>query len=238
MVGPLSLPPSLPPLQLTCAAVGLPVDCESSTCLWVCCSDGYGGQVCLLDLEQSTQPQLVANITISDSKILCITAVPTHGRKEFSLLNGPEDDLYPSSGRQSRSLARVAIRRVRSNSVPPDIERGLEETDGLLRQKRSHRRRHGRTHSPPSPTPPREAGPKRFSTKDHTGVVTKLWSPLTLRPSCGLDSGARSFEGLGDRCMWLGTEGGQVHVYGAGDNLRARSQRRTVELLAPVHCIR
>ena len=329
--------------------------------------------MCLLDLEQSTQPQLVANITISDSKILCITAVPTQGRKEFSLLNGAEDDrsvgmskgaetasisssdsssdssrasvgrthssspsgdlqqpgqngsihilgeeeeeeeeegrkggepserkeqreknpdpndsckpllgsegdktaavseksgrlepsvvaggggktrngvlkdetvdgnLYPSSVRQSRSLARVAFRRVRSNSVPPDVERGLEETDGLLRQKRSHHRHHhhhgrgrsARTHSP-SPTLPREARPN----KDHASAATKLWSPLTLRPSNCLDSEGRNFEGLGGRCMWLGTEGGQVHIYGAGDNLRARSQRKTVELPAPVHCIR
>ena len=74
---PQSPPPSLSPsLQLTCATVGLPVDCDSSSCLWVCCSDGYGGQVCLLDLQPSTQPHLVTNITISDSKILCIAAVP------------------------------------------------------------------------------------------------------------------------------------------------------------------
>ena len=379
-----SLPPSLSPsLQLTCTAVGLPVDCDSSTCLWVCCSDGYGGQVCLLDLEQSTRPQLVANITISDSKILCITAVPIEGRRELSLLNGSVEDepegpvrtskgdeviatasisssdssselshasvsrthssrsstaelrppslngsifilgeedkdenglregeseekeerpdrdsscnsplasrsdetadkpeesdgvtsvvnggssgittgddkdkrvfelkektvdanLYPSNGRPSRSLVRVELRRVRSNSVPPDVERGLEETDGLLRQKRVHHRHHHgrstRTRSP-SPTLCRGAMSKNFSTKSHSSgsnPTAKLWSPLTLRPSNSFN-GRGDWEGLADKCMWLGTEGGHIHIYGAGDNLRARSHRRTVELPAPVHCIR
>lgn len=46
----------------------------------MCCSDGFGGQVCILDLQQSTQstrPQVVANITVSDSPILCAAAIPT-----------------------------------------------------------------------------------------------------------------------------------------------------------------
>ena len=61
------------------------MDCDSSSCLWVCCSDGYGGQVCLLDLQPSTQPHLVTNITISDSKILCIAAVPLSTRDDTPL---------------------------------------------------------------------------------------------------------------------------------------------------------
>ena len=63
--------------QITCATVGLPVGRESSSCLWLCCSDGFGGQVCILDLQESTQPQVVANITVSDSPILSVAPIPT-----------------------------------------------------------------------------------------------------------------------------------------------------------------
>ena len=63
--------------QITCATRGLPVGSESTSCLWLCCSDGFGGQVCILDLQQSTQPQVVANITVSDSPIMSAAAVPT-----------------------------------------------------------------------------------------------------------------------------------------------------------------
>ena len=62
--------------QLSCAGVGLPGDGTAYHNLWVACCDGYGGQVCLLDLQTSTRPHMVANITVSDSKILCISAVP------------------------------------------------------------------------------------------------------------------------------------------------------------------
>ncbi|CAI8041530.1 Rho guanine nucleotide exchange factor 17 [Geodia barretti] len=63
-------------MELSCAGVGLPGDGASYHNLWVACCDGYGGQVCLLDLETSTRPHMVANITVSDSKILCISAIP------------------------------------------------------------------------------------------------------------------------------------------------------------------
>lgn len=53
------------------------MDSTSSSCLWVCCSDGIGGQVSLLSLHPSAMPQIAANITLSDSRITCITAVPT-----------------------------------------------------------------------------------------------------------------------------------------------------------------
>ena len=65
-------------LQLTCGAIGLPVDCESPSCLWVCCSDGYGGQVSILDLLPSTPSHALANITVCDARITNIAAIPTN----------------------------------------------------------------------------------------------------------------------------------------------------------------
>ena len=70
-------PTSCTHTQITCAAVGLPVGSQSPSCLWLCCSDGFGGQVCILDLHQSTQPQVVANITVSNTPILSAAAIPT-----------------------------------------------------------------------------------------------------------------------------------------------------------------
>ena len=350
-------------LQLTCAAVGLPVDCDSSRCLWVCCSDGYGGQVCLLDLEHSTQPQLVANITVSQTKILCIAAVPTTeglsakdgvvtvteplllaaaeetdsvekirgslspaaskgnastvckipSEIEEIVLDSPVEDAALSSSdssselssqasvsrtpssaseevdgsnqrhlrvvrdngwtpdgcrsggeetflgpnprlivedhdgtenkqgvfsfegefykRPTRSLTRGAFRRVRSNSAPPDPERVLQYTSDVSS--------HGRTLHSPSPSSHSPSPSLPHQTKNTLTVeqlnprTTKSWSPLTLRPSNCMDDAEE------EECsMWLGTEGGQLHIYSAGNNLRSRSQRQTVELGAPVHCIR
>ena len=62
---------------MTCAGIAdLPGDISSPHIVWVACCDDYGGQVCLLDLHTNTRPHMVANYTISDSKIVCISAVP------------------------------------------------------------------------------------------------------------------------------------------------------------------
>ena len=89
------------------------MDCDSSSCLWVCCSDGYGGQVCLLDLQPSTQPHLVTNITISDSKILCIAAVPV----------STHDDTF---------LAEVATEIASCSRVEKEGEEEVDSTDSSI----------------------------------------------------------------------------------------------------------
>ncbi len=417
-------PPPLSLSQLTCAAVGLPVDCESTNCLWVCCSDGFGGQVCLLNLEHSTQPQLVANITVSDSQILCIAAIPcpegeegeecaivpdgetaeyvslqpvtdslrssgsavasideggteaqllpsvtysNHVNEESPLLiasdtprdslpssdtssdlsskgsvsrtpssasevfSGKKDDaqtfqeeegeeeegegeregeeeegegeregeeeeekgkeegeerrgsyrdgsvspdslevltrglsrdesgsrkdpvsvedgeaaagnaypflrgreraeLFQRPSRSSFPIPPPGFRRVRSNSAPPDPDRGADLASGL-RVPARELEDISRSPSPPlsHPTPVKNS----LSVDPRT---TKAWSPLTLRPSSKLEGGSPSDRGFS--CVWLGTEGGQIHVYSAGNNLRSRSKRQTVEMGAPVYCIR
>jgi len=46
---------------------------------------------------------------------------------------------------------------------------------------------------------------------------------------------------LKDGCgfaMWLGTEGGQVLIYGTGDNIRSQSSRRVLDFDSAVNCIR
>lgn len=65
-----------------------------------------------------------------------------------------------------------------------------------------------------------------------TECSQKNWSALTLRPFAlkGLEKGC-------GHCMWLGTESGQVLIYGPGDNIRSQSSRRVVELNSHIHCI-
>ena len=315
------------------------MDCDSSSCLWVCCSDGYGGQVCLLDLEHSTQPQIVANITVSDSKIMCVASIPNtkeeeekrekgretnatnhhpplehrevtvvdsirssdsssglshesvsrsssstsegrgfeesieggsevHRHKQFgereaeeeglgdstgscrltpvtresefkqnsdakrvdvsdkeavSFIDRQEADVYPS--RDSSPSPPLRLRRVRSNSAP-DLEALLEPS---VRQEEEQL---AQPTYKQTPQPNQEV-----TTLSVDRPQTKAWSPLTLRPSNiveVLPEGSSSE----CSCMWLGTEGGCIHIYTAGNNLRSRSKRRTLELSTPVHCIR
>ena len=72
--------------------------------------------MCLLDLQSSTRPHMVANITVSDSKILCISSVPL-----WDVLEDNEDE-RSHSVMESDDL--VGIR-----DIPLDNRDGLE--DGL-----------------------------------------------------------------------------------------------------------
>ena len=69
-------------IQLKCAATGLPIDNSCSNSLWVCRSDVYGGQVCLLHVESQNKLRLMASITVCSSQIHCIAAIPQVSPKQ------------------------------------------------------------------------------------------------------------------------------------------------------------
>lgn len=58
-------------LQFTCAA---PTLGDSSRDVWVCNSDGYVGQVCILSLQP--EPTVTSCNGVCNARILCIVSVP------------------------------------------------------------------------------------------------------------------------------------------------------------------
>lgn len=77
--------------QFTCAAPShvsgqmlKPRSPTSSCDVWVCNSDGYVGQVCLLALVPEAEPK--ASLSVCSAKIVCIAAVP--GGRIISMKQG------------------------------------------------------------------------------------------------------------------------------------------------------
>ncbi|CAG9816492.1 unnamed protein product, partial [Phaedon cochleariae] len=60
-------------LQFTCAA---PTLAEAGRDVWVCNSDGYVGQVCVLSLAPEPEPTVISCNGVCNARILCIAAVP------------------------------------------------------------------------------------------------------------------------------------------------------------------
>lgn len=58
-------------LQFTCAAS---TSCDNNKTVWVCNSDGYVGQVCVLSFQP--EPTVSSCNGVCNAKILCIAAVP------------------------------------------------------------------------------------------------------------------------------------------------------------------
>ena len=135
-------------------------------------------------------------------------------------LNSMSKNQKQTVGEQPPQQALKSFRRVRSNSAPsfPDPQTIAQEVA---------RNKH------PSPLVSSASIQAQGRTPKRSESTSRLWSPLSLLHS-DLDT-----EGGGrDHCMWLGTESGRILIYSAGCNLRSRSNRDTVTLPAPVHCIR
>ncbi|XP_009574541.1 PREDICTED: rho guanine nucleotide exchange factor 17, partial [Fulmarus glacialis] len=86
-------------MQFSCASPshGSP---ESSHEVWVCNSDGYVGQVCLLSIRK--EPTVEACIAVCSARILCIASVPGLKRPEDA---GPQPCLHISISGSSLELS-------------------------------------------------------------------------------------------------------------------------------------
>ncbi|KAG8002074.1 Rho guanine nucleotide exchange factor 17, partial [Nibea albiflora] len=89
-------------MQFSCASPSH--SCPDSGCeVWVCNSDGYVGQVCLLNIKD--EPTVEACIAVCSARIICIAAVP--GLKGRS--RGSEPTITPASGAPGHTQQQLHI---------------------------------------------------------------------------------------------------------------------------------
>ncbi|XP_045227274.2 rho guanine nucleotide exchange factor 17 isoform X2 [Macaca fascicularis] len=127
-------------MQFSCAAPTLNSCLEPSPEVWVCNSDGYVGQVCLLSLR--AEPDVEACIAVCSARILCIGAVPglqrrCHREPPPSLRSpsetapepaGPELDVEAAADEEAATLAEPGPQPCLHISIAGS---GLEMTPGL-----------------------------------------------------------------------------------------------------------
>ncbi|XP_011900314.1 PREDICTED: rho guanine nucleotide exchange factor 17 isoform X3 [Cercocebus atys] len=127
-------------MQFSCAAPTLNSCPEPSPEVWVCNSDGYVGQVCLLSLR--AEPDVEACIAVCSARILCIGAVPglqrrCHREPPPSLRSpsetapepaGPELDVEAAADEEAATLAEPGPQPCLHISIAGS---GLEMTPGL-----------------------------------------------------------------------------------------------------------
>lgn len=70
-------------LQFTCASPALGVNACNLKDVWVCNSDGYVGQVCVLSLQP--EPNVISCNGVCNARILCIASVPSGVSRFVSL---------------------------------------------------------------------------------------------------------------------------------------------------------
>ncbi|XP_068612880.1 rho guanine nucleotide exchange factor 17-like [Brachionichthys hirsutus] len=89
-------------MQFSCASPSH--SCPDSGCeVWVCNSDGYVGQVCLLNIKD--EPMVEACIAVCSARIICIAAVPGLKGRE----RGSEPTLTPTSAPPAHTQQQLHI---------------------------------------------------------------------------------------------------------------------------------
>lgn len=89
-------------MQFSCASPSH--SCPDSGCeVWVCNSDGYVGQVCLLNIKD--EPTVEACIAVCSARIICIAAVPGLKGRE----RGSEPSINPASGAPAHTQPQLHI---------------------------------------------------------------------------------------------------------------------------------
>lgn len=90
-------------LQFTCAAPTLGLNALNLRDVWVCNSDGYVGQVCVLSLQP--EPTVTSCNGVCNARILCVASIPA------GITPGSRDEKY--------------------NEIKPDISISVEDTDDV-----------------------------------------------------------------------------------------------------------
>ncbi|KAI8437746.1 hypothetical protein MSG28_011980 [Choristoneura fumiferana] len=251
-------------LQFTCAAPTLPPKGQSPD-VWVCNSDGYVGQVCVLTL--SPKPQVTSCNGVCNARILCVACIPPAP----ALTRQQTVDIPSTSSLNSTSSVKPGISisdpddsckniRLDSSSSSDDDDDGSSTSENQDAQsERSHESANIRLHSSLTASlshrttlTPNHS--KSLSTP-HTGqnmpvhpVMKSNSNPAVDKQAMGITSGTlsspasrQSSEDSGSSAnqptMWLGTEDGCIHVYNCLDNIRIKKNKVKLQHNSGVHSI-
>ncbi|GBP22089.1 Rho guanine nucleotide exchange factor 17 [Eumeta japonica] len=252
-------------LQFTCAAPTLPPKGQPPD-VWVCNSDGYVGQVCVLTL--TPKPQVTSCNGVCNARILCVACIPPAP----ALTRQQTLDMPNASGSNSSSSVKPGI----SVSDPDDSCKNIrldsssssdEDDDGSSTSEthdQSDARSHdsGRVHGSLTsslgnhrPNPTLTPNHSKSLSTPHTGqnitvhpVMKSSSNPAVDKQAMGITSGTFSSPSsrqssedssttANQPTMWLGTEDGCIHVYNCLDNIRIKKNKVKLQHNSGVHSI-
>ena len=115
-------------LQFTCAAPTLGAQND----VWVCNSDGYVGQVCVLSLNQPDQPTVTSCNGVCNARILCVTSVPGYtdpsSDSAINLTSSINDDNNRSSLLSISNASTVSIKTANAKTAPNESNIQLDSS--------------------------------------------------------------------------------------------------------------
>ncbi|CAH2095169.1 unnamed protein product [Euphydryas editha] len=248
-------------LQFTCAAPTLPPKGQSPD-VWVCNSDGYVGQVCVLTL--SPKPQVTSCNGVCNARILCVACVPpAPALTRQQTLDIPSTSSLNSTGSTKPGISisdpDESCKNIRldSSSSSDDEDDGSstsenQDAQSERSQESASLRLQNLTLGNHRTLTPNHS--KSLSTP-HTGqnipvnpVMKSSSNPAVDKQAMGITSGTLSSPAsrqssedsattANQPTMWLGTEDGCIHVYNCLDNIRIKKNKVKLQHNSGVHSI-
>ncbi|KAI8508740.1 Rho guanine nucleotide exchange factor (GEF) 17 [Branchiostoma belcheri] len=237
-------------MQFSCASPSLSSVTGTNRFVWICNSDGYVGQVCLLSMGKD--PSLAACISVCSARIFCITAVPAiNGAKRTTSTDEPpkaaakKDKQQESKGGNSDSSDEEVSSPTNKNTIPP-IRTQPSLSPFLYRddtKEADNRKTHDvwteMTDKQKQEVQLREEG------EDEKSRQAALGEGFAFRKTSFGTAVQGSLEDLlvspsaAHNTMWLGTEDGCIHIYQCGDpeNIRKSKNRTKLQHTAAVQDI-
>uniref|UniRef100_A0A336MM28 CSON002879 protein n=1 Tax=Culicoides sonorensis TaxID=179676 RepID=A0A336MM28_CULSO len=204
-------------LQFTCASPTL----GGQKDVWVCNSDGYVGQVCVLSLLP--EPTVTSCNGVCNARILCVASVPAsiENQRNSQLSSSPNISISIEDAAQQ--LKKLQLNNKTQQSTDED------DTDNVQLESSSSS----------------DDSEGENSCDKSTNNQTPTQSDPIIIPQHQQQDSIGSNSGLGDESennqnqstMWLGTEDGCIHVYNCTDNIRIKKNKIKIQHVSAVYSI-
>ncbi|XP_064553700.1 rho guanine nucleotide exchange factor 17 isoform X1 [Drosophila montana] len=215
-------------LQFTCAAATL----SDKRDVWVCNSDGYVGQVCIMSLHP--EPNVTSCNGVCNARILCVASVPAYSNTPEEQLSGQEDKQQILRCTSTLSHSYTQQLRDYRKSISPIAQPVLGLT--VLEKKKIPTSIIGNGADGTSNSDT-QLDLNLSSSEDEADVVSaapleqRIPSPApSLHATYHLQQDSNPDENeCNQSTMWIGTEDGCIHVYNSTDNIRIKKNRIKIE---------
>lgn len=199
-------------LQFTCASPTLGTQKD----VWVCNSDGYVGQVCVLSLN-SPEPTVTSCNGVCNARILCVTSVPASPDITPNTSNNLNSSINLSMDETSRlSLLSISNSSTHSNKTIGQKSCGQSDSSNIQLDSSS-----SSDDSEPENPPECSNSPSLNSTSASQQTIQHISDDSENQQST----------------MWLGTEDGCIHVYNCTDNIRIKKNKIKIQHVSAVSSI-
>lgn len=227
-------------LQFTCAAstIGEQKD------VWICNSDGYVGQVCVLSLL--SEPTVTSCNGVCNARILCLASVPACSDRpklteSIASLNmnstssptrKPHGTTNLEKKTSTKSIASNDSSGGGTNSssgterdIQLDSSSSSDDSDEMEQQQQQQQQSQPlrRLNSAKASSTPQLSSSAPNSGSDHSHGIT--------------DDTSGSDSQKAQPTMWLGTEDGCIHVYNCTDNIRTKKNKIKIQLVSAIYSI-